>query len=398
MSETTLFGEILELDQNYVMQTYDRFALALKGGKGSLLYGEDGNTYIDLGAGIAVNIFGVADLEWIQSVTAQLGLISHTSNLYYNLPQLKLAELMCQVSGFSKVFFCNSGTEANEGAIKAARKYSSSKYLGESRFEIVTLRNSFHGRSYGALSATGQESLQEGLGPMLPGFSYIDAGDLDAFKKIADSGKCCAIMLEVIQGEGGLNVLDSDFVKGVGEIAKEHDILVIIDEVQTGNGRTGKMFGYEHFEIAPDIITTAKGIGGGLPFGAILFAETAKDSLTPGSHGSTFGGNAAVASGVISIYNRLTPELMEEVAKKGEYLMSELSGAPGVESVSGMGLMVGVKPKYRPANEVVKSMMSKRVLAILAKDKIRLLPALNIPMELLEQAVEVLKEELAVES
>ena len=377
-----------ELSQN-IAPSYARFPVAIARGRGSLLYDIDGKEYIDLGSGIAVNAFGACDEEWIKAVTAQLGQIAHTSNLYYSLPQARLARLLCARTHFKKVFFSNSGAEANECAIKAARKYSADKY-GEGRSRIVTLKNSFHGRTITTLSATGQDGFHKHFGPFTEGFAYAEANNYeDTASKLSDD--CAALMIELIQGEGGINVLEKDYVANLAKLCKEKDILFIIDEVQTGNGRTGKLFCYEHYGIEPDIVTTAKGLGGGLPIGCTLFNEKTAEVLAPGTHGSTFGGNPICAAGAISIIERLTDELFAEVNKKSEYLKTTLSALKDVTQVAGMGLMLGIKTAKDP-KEVANECIKKGVLVLTAKDKVRLLPALNIPFDVLKKGVAILSE------
>ncbi|HOJ47425.1 MAG TPA: aspartate aminotransferase family protein [Bacillota bacterium] len=377
-----------ELSQN-IAPSYARFPVAIARGRGSLLYDIDGKEYIDLGSGIAVNAFGACDEEWIKAVTAQLGQIAHTSNLYYSLPQARLARLLCARTHFKKVFFSNSGAEANECAIKAARKYSADKY-GEGRSRIVTLKNSFHGRTITTLSATGQDGFHKHFGPFTEGFAYAEANNYeDTASKLSDD--CAALMIELIQGEGGINVLEKDYVANLAKMCKEKDILFIIDEVQTGNGRTGKLFCYEHYGIEPDIVTTAKGLGGGLPIGCTLFNEKTAEVLAPGTHGSTFGGNPICAAGAISIIERLTDELFAEVNKKSEYLKTTLSALKNVTQVAGMGLMLGIKTAKDP-KEVANECIKKGVLVLTAKDKVRLLPALNIPFDVLKKGVAILSE------
>jgi len=377
-----------ELSKN-IAPSYARFPVAIARGRGSLLYDIDGKEYIDLGSGIAVNAFGACDEEWIKAVTAQLGQIAHTSNLYYSLPQARLARLLCARTHFKKVFFSNSGAEANECAIKAARKYSADKY-GEGRSRIVTLKNSFHGRTITTLSATGQDGFHKHFGPFTEGFAYAEANNYeDTASKLSDD--CAALMIELIQGEGGINVLEKDYVANLAKLCKEKDILFIIDEVQTGNGRTGKLFCYEHYGIEPDIVTTAKGLGGGLPIGCTLFNEKTAEVLAPGTHGSTFGGNPICAAGAISIIERLTDELFAEVNKKSEYLKTTLSALKNVTQVAGMGLMLGIKTAKDP-KEVANECIKKGVLVLTAKDKVRLLPALNIPFDVLKKGVAILSE------
>ena len=379
----------MSLDKSYVANTYARFPVELVSGKGSLLTGADGRQYIDLGSGIAVNGFGAADDIWLRAVTEQLGRIPHTSNLYYTEPCAKLAELLCARTGMKKVFFGNSGAEANECAIKVARKYAAEK-KGPGCYTVVTLKNSFHGRTLATLSATGQDHYHELYRPLVPGFEHIAPGDMEALKAIDEKTPVAGIMIECVQGEGGVVPLQADFVKTLSDYAHERDIPLIVDEVQTGNGRSGALYAYMNFGITPDIVSTAKGLGGGLPIGACLMGEKVKDVLAPGDHGSTFGGNPAVCAGAISILSRIDDALLQGVRERSAYIFDQLTGAPGVESVSGMGLMIGIKTA-KPAREVVGKCIENGVLALTAKDRVRLLPALNIPMDLLEKAVAVLK-------
>ena len=379
-----------ELDKEYVAGTYARFPLELTEGNGSLLYDSDGNEYIDLGTGIAVNVFGVADDEWLEAITVQASMLSHTSNLYYSKPCAELAELLCKKTGMKKVFFSNSGAEANECAIKTARRWALQN-KGEGCHTIITLKNSFHGRTITTLAATGQDSFHTDFGPFPEGFVYAEANNIESVKELADKYNCAAIMMETIQGEGGVCPLDEDFVRDVCKIAEEKNMLVIIDEVQTGNGRTGKLYGYMNYGITPDIVSTAKGLGGGLPIGCTMLGEKVKDTLTPGSHGSTFGGNPICCAGALSILSRLDDEMLEGVKKRSEYIISRLEGTNGVLGVSGKGLMLGIECD-KPAKAIIASAMKKGVLVISAKTKVRLLPALNIPFELLEIAIDKLIE------
>jgi acetylornithine/N-succinyldiaminopimelate aminotransferase len=378
------------LDRTYIANTYARFPVELVSGKGSLLKGADGKDYIDMGSGIAVNGFGAADDLWMQAVIDQLGKIPHSSNLYYTEPGAKLAEMLCKRTGMKKVFFGNSGAEANECAIKVARKYSAEK-KGAGCYTIVTLKNSFHGRTLATLSATGQDHYHELYQPLVPGFEHIAPGDMEALKAIDAKTPVAGIMIECVQGEGGVVPLQADFVHALADYAHGHDIPLMVDEVQTGNGRSGALYAYMTFGIQPDIVSTAKGLGGGLPIGACLMGEKVQDVLTPGDHGSTFGGNPVACAGGVSILSRIDDALLDGVRKRSAYIFEQLTGAPGVEGVSGLGLMIGVKT-VKPAREVVMQCLDKGVLFLTAKDRVRLLPALNIPMDLLEKAVAVLKE------
>ena len=381
--------DTFERDKAYLAGTYARFPLEIVSGKGSLAFGVDGKQYVDMGAGIAVNTFGYADDVMNAAVAAQLGKVQHTSNLYYSAPASLLAEALVQKSGMKKVFFGNSGAEANECAIKTARKWGAEE-KGEGANLIVTLRQSFHGRTVTTLSATGQDVFHKHFDPFTPGFLYVPANDLAAlgalpFEKIA------AVMIEFVQGEGGVNVLDPAYVKKLFALKEEKNFLVIADEVQTGNGRTGKYFAYQQYGVTPDLVTTAKGLGGGLPIGACLFGEKVRDVLGAGTHGSTFGGNPAVAAGALTVVKRLDEAFLSTVAEKGEHIKARLEKAEGVLSVSGMGLMIGVETKG-DAKKIVAKCMEKGVLFLTAKSKVRLLPALNIPYDLLDRALDVLIE------
>ena len=381
---------ITSTDNMFIASTYGRFPIELSHGKGSLVYDTCEKEYIDMGTGIAVNSFGVADEEWINAVNTQLAKLAHTSNLYYSEPCAKLAELLCKRTGMKKVFFSNSGAEANECAIKTARRYSFLKY-GDGRSTIVTLKNSFHGRTVTTLSATGQDTFHTEFGPFTDGFVYGEANNSEDVIKLIKSNNCCAVMMEPVQGEGGVTKLNEAFVKSVFDYCAANDVLFIFDEVQTGNGRTGSLYAFEQFGIMPDIVSTAKGLGGGLPIGATMLGDKVKDTLTPGSHGSTFGGNPVCCAGAYNIISRIDDSVLEGVKRKSEYIFNELSSAKGIKSVSGMGLMIGLETE-KDAKEVVAACREKGVLVLTAKTKVRLLPALNIPDELLEKAVCIIKE------
>lgn len=380
---------VKQKDNEFIAATYGRFPIVITEGKGSILKDEDGKEYIDLGTGIAVNTFGAADSNWINAVNKQLNKIQHTSNLYYTKPDTELAEMLCHRTGLKKVFFSNSGAEANECAIKAARKYAAEK-KGAEYNTIITLKNSFHGRTITTLAATGQEVFHRDFLPLTEGFAYAKANDIDDLKQKVSENKTAAIMFEPVQGEGGVMPLTKEFVSAIDEIAKEQDILMIADEVQTGNGRTGMLYGYMNYHITPDIVSTAKGLGGGLPIGATLLGEKVKAVLTAGSHGSTFGGNPVCCAGALNILSRIDDTLLAEVRKKSEYIINELSEAKGVKSVTGMGLMLGIETE-KDANEVIDYCRENGVLVIKAKTKVRLLPALNIPWEQLKTAIQILK-------
>ena len=379
-----------ELDNKYIAHSYSRFDVCIVSGKGSTLFDESGKKYIDFGSGIGVTAFGACDDEWTKAVTEQFSKIQHTSNLYYTEPCAELAELLCKKTNMCNVFFGNSGAEANEGAIKFARKYSFDKY-GEGRSTIITLIDSFHGRTITTLSATGQECFHTTFAPFTPGFKYCPANDIECLNKMI-TDDVCAIMFEYIQGEGGVNNLSNEFVKEIEKIANEKDILMIVDEVQTGNGRTGKYFAYQNFDITPDIVTTAKGLGGGLPIGAVLFGEKLKNTVTPGSHGSTFGGNPIASAGAISIVKRIDDDFLLAVSEKSKYIKDEIAKWKNVENISGMGLMLGILTN-KDAGEIAKECLEKGLLVLTAhKNKVRLLPALNISFAELNEGLDILKE------
>ena len=385
---------IKEKDQYYVANTYARFPIEIVSGKGSTVVDSSGKEYIDMGSGIAVNIFGMCDEEWTSAVAKQLTVCQHTSNLYYSAPCVKLAELLCEKTGMKKVFFGNSGAEANEGAIKVARKYAFEK-KGKDYYKILTLNNSFHGRTITTLAATGQAAFHNDFLPLTDGFVYTDANDVEMLKRVVSENKLAAIMFEIVQGEGGVVPLTKEFVECIKDICEKEDILMIVDEVQTGNGRTGKLFGYMHYGLSPDIVTTAKGLGGGLPIGAVIMGEKTKDVLTSGTHGSTFGGNPVACAGAVNIVSRLTYGFLEEVNRKSKFIIDELKNADGVKSVTGLGLMLGIETE-KDASEVIKICQENGVLPIKAKNKVRLLPPLNITDDELIKAVSVIKKAVEV--
>lgn len=378
------------LDKEYIVNVYNRLDAVIDHGKGSVLYDVNGKEYIDLSAGIAVNIFGVCDDAWKEAVTAQLNTLSHISNVFYTEPQIMLAKKLCEKTGMKKVFFSNSGAETNECAIKTVRKYSHDRY-GDGRYTIMTLKNSFHGRTVATLAACGQDELHEDFGPFSQGFVYADPDDFDSVKQLAEENNVCAIMMEMVQGEGGVHPLDKEFVSQVVDYAHANDILIIVDEVQTGNGRTGALYAYMNYGIQPDIVTTAKAIGGGLPFAATMFADSCQHTLTSHSHGSTFGGNPICAAGAISIIDRIDEALLKEVREKGAYIKQELESCNNVERVSGMGLMIGVTLKT-DLTTVVNGCIDAGVLVLTANGLLRLLPPLNIPWDVLKKGIAIIKQ------
>ncbi|MBR6618928.1 MAG: aspartate aminotransferase family protein [Clostridia bacterium] len=385
------FEQIKEINNSSAMPTYGRYDLAIAGGKGAVAKDFDGKEYIDFTSGIGVNCLGYADEGWADAVGAQAHTLSHISNLYYCEPTAKLTNELTKATGFDKAFLGNSGAEANECAIKLARKYSFDKY-GEGRYEIITLNSSFHGRTMNTLTATGQDALHPAcFAPYPQGFIYCEK-DIDAVKG-AISDKTCAIMMEMIQGEGGVIPLEKDFVNEVCSLAKEKDILVIIDEVQTGIGRTGTLLAFENYGIKPDIVTLAKGLGGGLPIGACLCTAELGSVMGAGTHGSTFGGNPIVCAGASYVLSKVnSPEFLEDVKNKGEYMRQKISAFKNVKSIRGMGMMIGIEVENKTGSEVVKKGIENGVICLTAKNLVRLLPPLNITNEEIDLGLERLKE------
>jgi len=379
---------ISEIDSKYIASTYNRFPVEIVSGKGSVYTDVNNKEYIDMGSGIGVNIFGANDEGWKNAVTNQLNKIQHTSNLYYTEPCAKLAELICRKSGMSKVFFSNSGAEANECAIKVARKYASQKN-GEDCYTIVTIKNSFHGRTLTTLSATGQDHYHELYNPLTPGFVSVTAENPEELVELSKTTKIAGVFAECIQGEGGVVSLSKEYLSFLREFTEENDILLVIDEVQTGNGRTGMLYSYMNYGIAPDVVSTAKGLGGGLPIGATLMSEKVKDIFGFGDHGSTFGGNPVSCAAACYVIDNLTDEFLNDVKRKSKLLRDIFAKSTKIEEITGLGLMIGLKTKL-PATEVVKKCIENGVLCLTAKDKVRLLPPLNIPDELLIKAAEII--------
>ena len=380
--------DIKSLDHQYVANTYNRFPVEIVSGKGSVVVDRDGKEYIDLGAGIAVNAFGVADEAWQQAVIAQMGKFQHTSNLYYSEPCAVLAQMLCERTGMKKVFFSNSGAEANECAIKVARKYAAEK-KGKDCYYILTLEHSFHGRTLTTLAATGQDEFHQDFQPLTPGFLHAKVNDLADVEAKLDAYPVAGILIEIVQGEGGVIPLEESFVKGIAALCQERDILLMCDEVQIGNGRSGMLYGYMNFGVKPDVVSTAKGLCAGLPLGATLLGEKVEYTLGYGDHGSTFGGNPICCAGAISTLSRMDEALLQGVRERSKKIVDTLTGKKGVKAVTGMGLLLGIDP-VRPAGDVIAECMERGVLVLSAHGKVRLLPALNIPMDLLEKALDVL--------
>ncbi len=377
---------IKETDQKYIMGTYGRVNLELDHGIGATLVDTEGKKYIDFGSGIAVNTFGACDKTWVEAISAQLEKIQHTSNYYYTKPCADLAEIICTRTGMSKVFFSNSGAEANECAIKAARKYGTDKNPDKNM--IVTLKNSFHGRTITTLSATGQEVFHKHFTPFTDGFCYVEANNIKDLENSMNEN-VCAIMFEIIQGEGGVLPMTAEFIEAIKAMSQKYDALIVIDEVQTGNGRTGKLYAHQNFDLNPDIFTTAKGLAGGLPIGATVFSEKLADILPAGSHGSTFGGNPVACAGAISILNRIDDALLTQVLDKSQKIIKALKDIDGVEEITGMGFMLGIKTK-KDAKAILKYCQDNGLLVLTAKDKVRLLPPLNITQTELDEGLSIL--------
>lgn len=382
-------SQIQNLDQEYIVNTYGRFNAVLTRGKGSTCYDENDKKYIDFTSGIGVNSLGFSNDDWGKAVCEQVMTLQHTSNLYYTLPDVQLAEKLMKYTGYDKVFFCNSGAEANEGGIKVARKYSFDKY-GEGRNTIITLVNSFHGRTVTTLAATGQEVFHNYFYPFTEGFRYAEANNLESLLSVLDD-TVCAVMYEYVQGEGGVLPLEPEFVKQMEKICSEKDILLIADEVQTGAGRTGKFLAGEHYQVKADIVTMAKGLGGGLPIGAVLCSEKTSSVLGAGDHGTTFGGNPVVCAGAnVCVDTICQPEFLAEVCRKAEMIREKLGESAEVESVSGLGLMIGIELKTKTAKDVANACLEKGLLVLTAKQKVRLLPPLNISDEEIEEGLKIL--------
>ena len=393
MTNTTS-NEIKQLDSDYIAQTYGRFNLALSHGKGCQVWDFEGNEYLDFTSGIGVNSLGWADEDWLKAVVHQASSLAHTSNLFFTEPSSRLAKKLSEASGLKRVFFANSGAEANEGAIKTARKYSHDKY-GKDRATVLTLVNSFHGRTISTLSATGQEIFHQHFFPFTKGFDHTPANELRVLETRLGQKDVCAIILEVVQGEGGVCSLDHEYLQGVQALCHQYDVLLIIDEVQTGIGRTGTMFAYQQFGLTPDIITLAKGLGGGLPIGAFVLGEKVQDTLGKSDHGSTFGANPVSCAGANAVLAKIDDAFLDEVKRKGEKLQKALAALPKVKSVSGLGLMIGVEfEEGTKAADIVAKCIEKGVLFLTAKTKLRLLPPLIINDEQIEEGIAVLKEVL----
>lgn len=388
--------QIKNLDNENIMHTYGRDNVALNKGQGATVTDVEGKEYIDTASGIGVNSVGYCNDGWINAVTDQLHKLQHGSNYYYNEVVSTLAEKLCSVTPFDKVFFGNSGAEANECAIKLARKYSFDKY-GKERTTIITLKNSFHGRTITALSATGQDVFHNYFFPFTPGFKYAEANNFeDMLSNVDDT--VCAIMIELIQGEGGVNILEKDYVQKIRKLCDEKDIVLIVDEVQTGAGRTGKLYCFENYDIVPDVCTSAKGIGGGLPIGICMCTEKYANVMTPSTHGTTYGGNPVCCAGALYVLNEISDEnFLKEVREKGEYFENKLRTVKGVKDVRRMGLMIGIELEKDNAGEIAKKCLENGLLIITAKTLLRMLPPLVITYEEIDKAVSILEKTITEE-
>ena len=386
--------KVITRDDDYVLHTYARSPLVIERGEGLIARDAGGKAYLDFSSGIAVISLGFAHPAWLQAVTEQAGMVQHTSNLYYTAPCGRLAKRLCARTGFDKVFFGNSGAEANEGAIKFARKYSVDHY-GEGRSRVVTLQNSFHGRTLATLTATGQDAFHHDFGPFPEDFVYVPAGDLDALAAAAGDGRTCAVMMELVQGEGGVIALEPDYVHKVAEFCAARDILLIVDEVQTGVGRTGTFLACENYHLQPDIVTLAKGLGGGLPIGTVLVHEKVAACMGPSSHGSTFGGNPVACAGACAVVDTMDEEFLHNVQDCAAALWAALRGLPHVVGVTGLGLMIGIQfePSVRAA-EVRAACERRGLLVLTAKDRLRLLPPLILTRDDVAKAVAILRKVL----
>ena len=383
-----------DYDKN-IMPTYARFPVALTEGKGAVAADADGNQYIDFGSGIGVNSLGYCNDEWVKAVCTQASRLQHVSNLYYTEPQSVLSKKLCALTGYNSVFFGNSGAEANECAIKVARKYSFDKY-GEGRNKIITLVNSFHGRTVTTLSATGQDTFHQYFYPFTEGFEYVEAGNGEALKEKLD-GSVCAVMFEFIQGEGGVLPLEPDFVSEIFNLCNEHDIITIADEVQTGMGRTGTLLAGELYGVRPQIVTLAKGLGGGLPIGACLVSEKLAKVMGAGTHGSTFGGNPVCCAGACAVLDTLSQkDFLANVCAKGDALAESVLDMPHVVSVTGAGLMCGVELEEGvSARDIAQKCLENGLLVLTAKQKLRFLPPLTISNSELEKGIDILSKVLS---
>lgn len=372
--------DIKTIDSLYHACTYGRAPVVFERGRGARLWDDKGRDYIDFGSGIGVMSLGYANPEWVKAVSEQAAVLPHTSNLFYNEKTAMLAGRLALRTHFERVFLSNSGAEANECLIKTARKWASDT-KGEGEYPFVTLVNSFHGRTLTTVTATGQDTFHKFFGPFTPGFRYVPAGDLAALERQLDAEDCSAVLVEIVQGEGGVRALDADYLKAVEALCHEKNVLFCVDEVQTGNGRTGTWFAYEQFGLSPDLVSTAKGLGNGLPIGATLMGPKTAEVLTPGTHGSTFGGNPVACAGALSVLEQIDDAFLEAVKQKGAWLTAELEKIPGVKDVSGLGLMLGFSVEGCKSADIKAKALDNGLVVLTAKDRVRLLPPLAITEE-----------------
>ena len=390
------FEEIKNLDEQYVMHSYGRNPVAIDHGKGATMWSVDGREYIDFTAGIGVASLGHADEGWLKAVTTQAAKLAHISNLFYTEPYAKVAEKLCTRTGMSNVMFGNSGAEANEAMIKLARKWSFDKY-GKGRGTVITLHNSFHGRTITTLAATGQDKFHDYFFPFTEGFRYADANDMESVKAVAGHD-VCAVMLELVQGEGGVLPLHREFVSKVADLCAKRDWLLLIDEVQTGVGRTGTLFAFQQYDIQPDAVSFAKGIAGGLPFGGVMANETCRDVFTPGTHGTTFGGNPVAAAAACYVLDRMDGDFLSQVQEKGNYLRAQVEelALPCLGKTRGMGLMIGIEVKNGWTNrDLAARLIENGLLVLTAGPGLRFLPPLTITQEEMDKGLAIIKETLS---
>ncbi len=389
------FEEIKSLDEQYVMHSYSRFPVAVDRGKGAVLWDMDGREYIDFTSGIGVTSLGHGDEGWLKAVTGQAAKLGHISNLFYTEPYARAARALCQGAGMSNAMFANSGAEANEAMIKLARKWSFDKY-GKGRGTVITLHNSFHGRTITTLAATGQDKFHDYFFPFTEGFRYADANDMDSLEAVAGHD-VCAVMLELVQGEGGVLPLDQDFVRKTAGLCAKRDWLLLIDEVQTGVGRTGTLFAFQQYGLAPDVVSFAKGIAGGLPFGGVMANERCRDVFAPGTHGTTFGGNPIAAAAACHVLERMDEAFLALVREKGDYLRTQVEelSLPCLGATRGLGLMIGVEVKAGWTNrELAARLIENGLLVLTAGPGLRFLPPLTITREEMDRGLAILKETL----
>ena len=386
------FEEIKALDEQYVMHSYGRFQVAIDHGKGATVWAVDGKEYIDFSAGIGVCSLGYGDPGWVEAVSTQAAKLGHISNLFYTEPYAKVAQKLCVRTGMSNVMFGNSGAEANEAMIKLARKYSFDRY-GKGRGTVITLHNSFHGRTITTLAATGQDKFHNYFFPFTEGFRYADANDLDSVEAVAGHD-VCAVMMELVQGEGGVLPLDLEFVQKVAELCAKRDWLLLVDEVQSGMGRTGSLFAFQQYHIQPDVVSFAKGIAGGLPFGGIMANEKCREVFSPGTHGTTFGGNPVAAAAACHVLDRMDDAFLAQVKEKGAYLRQAIEAMelPCLGKTRGLGMMIGIDVVGEQTNsQLAAKLIESGLLILTAGPGLRLLPHLTITQEEMDKGLSIMK-------